>query len=506
MKPSESNSGVQRRASFPSRIRKLSDAVRNVIAPRAPEPTEPQRRRKISTDDIGKPRLDPAYSAREWITAAEGERPRRPNRPSVDERPPVIRDPVERELERKVHRQMNTFKRPERPHEEDLPYGVKGSMPIIEASLKGPQGGSIPFPARPERRATREARYASAGGSPEGRTTAKPTERSGESAAQDRSPPGPTLAVFSPFAPSKSATSGVSARVRETAISSTTRIGTPSSTRQEQGGRGEGQANGGQEDKTASIYCGPVTRTLATVRRQGAIRRPSITPLHLHDRFGRSEDTLVPPRPSPAGLKRSKSQAARVLQRPDDAEHPPTPRSRPEPRDVPRDIHPRLTQNSFLLSSESWETAQQPKPPVATKREVERTQASLPLRYPPVPREVQLSTTQAQRASSFKAQVGYVEAVVGAAQTSERLPRRAGPAEKEKGEGKQAARRRPRKEARSTVEYYHLTQFYNEVAEANALTGGEVPPLPSPAAAANARGGEPKAMEPLRLPRKEGRS
>ncbi|KAI0831735.1 hypothetical protein BC628DRAFT_1335970 [Trametes gibbosa] len=448
---------MQRRASFPSRIRKLSDAVKNAIVP-TPKPTDPAKRsRKISTDDIGKPALDPAYSIQDLIrptTTQDGGRPRRPDRPRVDQRPFVIRDAEERERERAAHRQTNTVRRrPERPREEDLPYGAKGSMPIRVT----PTGGAVPFP-----NLTKAATETRQGGPP--RTAPPPTARAGGSVARDRSPPGSSRATFSPFAPLKRAASVQSARTAETAISSTARIEPPTSTRptEHDGNTREprGQHRAAAADKTASVYCAPAEP--ATVRRHGAIRRaPNTSPLHLQDRFGRSEDTLLPlppptPTPPPASLQRAQSLAAQSRHA---RERPPPSARRPMP-DVPRDVRARLSGESS--SAERAEPLLVPPARVG-----ERARANLPLRHPPPAlREVRLTAPDLRRVASVRAQVGHVggapraEAALGGAERA--VGRRRWPGEEEEeGEG------------RATVVYYHLTEFFKEGAEGNALPGGE---------------------------------
>ncbi|KAI0637399.1 hypothetical protein C8Q77DRAFT_1097372 [Trametes polyzona] len=349
--------------------------LRNAIAPQ--KLAEPQSRPRISVDDIGEPRLDPAYLLKDLITANDEKRPQRPPRPGGAEmRPPVVRDPQERGSEGKTVRAVRIPKRPERPREEDLPYGAKGSVPI-----------------------------------------------------QDAKSPGPSRAVFSPFAPLGRSTSVRSARARM----ETGAIGGPSllATRpkrkdgvvtippeQARPREGKGKERASREEVAASVYCAP--NEPATVRRQGAIRRSSkasLPPMDLRDRLGGSEDTLVGSPQPHASLHRSQSLATRATPKPMPSPSPSilfrTPR--PEPRDVPRDVRSRFPHDSLFLSGSSHaepveheEPMLIPPAPVATRRLVEKAQANMPLRCPPAPRDVKLTAPDPQRASSCRAEVGRV--------------------------------------------------------------------------------------------------
>ena len=110
-----------------------------------------QRSRKISKEDITYPFLPPQdtldLQVESATMSAEREREQRlrrqnsttttstqsdrPPRPSLEERPLVVRDPKLRMEEQKVYKNVNTAKRPERPREEDLPYGAAGSIPRV---------------------------------------------------------------------------------------------------------------------------------------------------------------------------------------------------------------------------------------------------------------------------------------------------------------------------------------------------------------------------------------
>ncbi|RDX44855.1 hypothetical protein OH76DRAFT_1035119 [Lentinus brumalis] len=126
-----------------------------------------QRHRKVSKEEIRYPLLhhledkpDPVENA-----TTSDILPERPSRPSLDQRPPVVRDPQLRLEEQKVYRSMNSAKRPERPREQDLPYGAEGSIPRVlvkeerppppAAAVRGPiarkqylaRSNTVPFPS-----------------------------------------------------------------------------------------------------------------------------------------------------------------------------------------------------------------------------------------------------------------------------------------------------------------------------------------------------------------------
>ncbi|RPD78206.1 hypothetical protein L226DRAFT_520626 [Lentinus tigrinus ALCF2SS1-7] len=146
---------------------------------------------------------------RQNSTTTTSTQPERPPRPSLDERPPIVRDPQLRMQEQKVYKSMNNAKRPERPREEDLPYGAAGSIPRVfvkeerppppAAAVRGAgsrtqsmaRSSTVPFPSSQSVN-TRGEDSARASGVT--RTTDRTALR----------PPEPTPAaakVFTPFAP-----------------------------------------------------------------------------------------------------------------------------------------------------------------------------------------------------------------------------------------------------------------------------------------------------------------
>ncbi|KAI0648276.1 hypothetical protein C8Q79DRAFT_1008621 [Trametes meyenii] len=368
------------------RVRKLSNTIIHVAkrtvsstnlrttASTQQSSAQPSRlRRKVSVDEIGKPRLDPRYSLDGWIAHNDTQQPRpasaRPQRPSADECQPVIPDPARRDQEREWHKAANAAKRPERPREEDLPYGAKGSVPIrgvsesalglsLGSSAQGSGsrtavGTAVHFPStRPYSTDLLKDAWA--------------VQRESESDARRGFPLESTgRATFSPFAPI----------VRQPSTRADVKI--------------QGEGTGKTCAPRSSPHVVPLARSevkgkartiqqlreeeyasqdLATVRRQGAIRRPSrasdaaLPPQHFRDRFGRSEETLAR-RPSPAAdlLQRSQSMATRrpLNMRPAGAQVPSSPlareqaRARPKPRDVPRDVEPREAYSMLLLDDSS---------------------------------------------------------------------------------------------------------------------------------------------------------
>ncbi|KAI0779866.1 hypothetical protein C8Q74DRAFT_721128 [Fomes fomentarius] len=166
-------------------------------------PSTPNHTSSIASHDHGPPSR--SQSARESTA-----RPERPARPSLDERPLVVRDPQLRAAEQRVYRSVNTAKRPERPNEEDLPYGARGSIPkafmpkqrppppaaAVRASLDGDseraraRGSSIPFPEQPSNRTQTQ---------PQAQTRSQPVRRD-EGPSRGREP-AQKQKIFSPFAP-----------------------------------------------------------------------------------------------------------------------------------------------------------------------------------------------------------------------------------------------------------------------------------------------------------------
>lgn len=162
----------------------------------------------IANHDHGPPSR--SQSARESTA-----RPERPARPSLDERPLVVRDPLLRAAEQRVYHSVNTAKRPERPKEEDLPYGARGSIPkafmpkqrppppaaAVRASLEGDsarvRGSSIPFPEQPSNRNQPQ---------PQVQTRSQPVRRD-EGPSRGREP-AQKQKIFSPFAPISSSVRG----------------------------------------------------------------------------------------------------------------------------------------------------------------------------------------------------------------------------------------------------------------------------------------------------------
>ncbi|KAI0743766.1 hypothetical protein C8Q80DRAFT_1325635 [Daedaleopsis nitida] len=169
----------------------------------APKPPDSYLRRrplyrKVSKEEIRYPLLHPTDDMHDLLVesatmSAERDKqrsgahrpPERPPRPSLEERPLVVRDPQLRMEEQKVYRSLNTAKRPERPREEDLPYGAKGSIPKALMSQERP-----PPPAvgrRSER--TRE------------NSVAFPSSREESARATSTRSGDPPANLFTPFAP-----------------------------------------------------------------------------------------------------------------------------------------------------------------------------------------------------------------------------------------------------------------------------------------------------------------
>ncbi|KAL7283044.1 hypothetical protein ACG7TL_002468 [Trametes sanguinea] len=389
----------QRPSKTYQRIRKLSDSIVNAITPTTRY--EPHHRtRKISTDDIGKPRPHPAYSMEGWLTKDDREpkAPRRPERPSVDARPPVIRDPTLRERERQVFHAANTAKRPERPREEDLPYGAKGSVPIVDAPWLRPEASNsrptaVPFPTTPAAPAKNQQMQPARedGRRPRGSEMAR--YRFPHEAARD---------ILSPFATVGRAHADVPRDHggAHRATSSMSRADNPSA-----------DAVYGQS--------GP-----ATVHRHGAIRRTSRTRdaalQQVRQEFGRSENALVQtPARAPGGLQRSHTIATPKVDR--------------------------------VLS------ASPATPAVAANHSVAaKANAGVLLHNSQAPQQVKLSAPDSQRVTSLKAEI------VKPRERSQAEGSRLQEPAKDEGAGEQG-KSHVRRKVKQTVEHYPMTYYFEEV-------------------------------------------
>ncbi|EIW60822.1 uncharacterized protein TRAVEDRAFT_46062 [Trametes versicolor FP-101664 SS1] len=474
---------MKRRTSM-TRIRKLSNSIINAIRPSSSQTAEqPRLTRRISVNDISKPLQLGQYSADHFIAANASHtapRPRRPARPSMDGRPQAIYSPQAGEQEQR----LNALLRSERRREEELAYGTRSrhlnspSSPELSPS-RAPriaQGtpaekGAIPFPRSSRDKEPRERHH---------------RQQTGESTAGPRSPPGQREAVYSAFAPVKRTPSSISTKTMperrwaEDATPPPTRAGPPPPANRDVGARGTKlNAETVVPGNRTSVYC---TDAPATVGRKGAIRRTSKTsnpPLpspQLNHLFGRSEDALVATSPRPTGLQRSHSAATHSTLRSPRAPHPPSPlRPKPvEPRNVPHDVHERERRQSVssVWSDDEKERVVIDYGGIVTKNypmemEPQQGQASMDLRYPPVPQVVRLSGPDPQRASSFKAEVGHV------AEPGPSRARRAEPEPPVPGGSTQRERAGRTRDGRGptyrTEEFSTLTLLWNDVATKNGV-------------------------------------
>ncbi|CDO69376.1 hypothetical protein BN946_scf184575.g1, partial [Trametes cinnabarina] len=437
---------------------------------------EPRHRtRKISTDDISRPRPHPAYSIDGWLSKDEREtrRPPRPERPSIDARPPVVRDPELRERERQVFRAANTAKRPERPREEDLPYGAKGSIPTAHAawlSAELASGSSVPFPSTTQRPVNAVKQQGSPRTEEDGR---RPRE---SEMGRYRFPP--ELAAVTPTRPD------TSLRYRDMSLDTApSRVGVPRSA--EQGG-GHGQS------------------ASATVHRHGALRRTSKTRdaalRQLRAEYGRSEEALVqsPPRVD-LPLQRSRTIAtprtdmllsaspatsATALHKSKDI------RIRPTLRDVPQDVA-RRAKNSLAVAHEAGPVKIK-KPGDSGQTVAAKANANLSLHYTQAARQAQLTEPEVQRARSLKADL------IKPAERSQTVGICAREPTKENAESQQSKSHR-RRNTKETVEHYPMTYYFEEVRRG---LGNEMLAMPTDSAFHASRFRPDESTEPLR-PRKK---
>ncbi|KAI0702925.1 hypothetical protein C8T65DRAFT_741410 [Cerioporus squamosus] len=185
--------------------------------------------RKVSKEDIKYPLLHPEEDTLDlWVESAtmsaERDReqrlhrqnsnatviqPERPPRPSLDERPPVVRDPQLRMEEQRVYRSVNTSKRPERPREQDLPYGAAGSIPRVlvkeerppppAAAVRGEssrtqsmaRSSTVPFPSS----------HTHGEDGPRASRATGATRTTEKSAMRPHEPPPASAKIYTPFAP-----------------------------------------------------------------------------------------------------------------------------------------------------------------------------------------------------------------------------------------------------------------------------------------------------------------
>ncbi|KAI8999022.1 hypothetical protein BD414DRAFT_527055 [Trametes punicea] len=458
------------------RIRKLSDSIVNAIVPTGTSKNaEPSTRlRRISTDDISRPRLHPEYSLESWLTKEESDsNPRKkPARPSVDVRPPVLHDQMVRGREREVFRTGNKPKRPERPREEDLPYGAKGSVPILTAPWLRPElavrpsmskTNSVPFPSNLTSRPVKE--------SPPPREFFSPFATVGRHASTRDANTLKERADGRRASPSaqRVEASLPAGQTREEAVC-------PQNAPQRPAERGHAR------EDVSHRPAGP-----ATVRRQGAIRRPSRTsdaspPQHLRNQFGGSDHTLreAPTRPD-LGLQRSRSMATPQAPRSSSSASAFSPRAntvdeaktRPKRHDISRDIAPRSAQHSPFLSGESGSAEAEepmliPPAPVATQRMVAKAQANMPLQYSPAPRAVKLSTPDSKRVASFTAQIVEPPPEAKSSKAAKGLVTEPAKKDREREHGRSHVRQKTTR----TVEHYPMTYYFEEVKRG---FGGAVP-------------------------------
>ncbi|KAI0648278.1 hypothetical protein C8Q79DRAFT_925228 [Trametes meyenii] len=213
------------------RIRKLSNSIACVVKHgkflATPQNGEPQRRpkarkrtRRISVDQISKPKPDPRYSLDGWLTKDDLQRSgtrlaRRSDSPRLD-----YCIPAARETTRERRRSASVPRRPPRPQrDEDLPYGVKGDVPIRHAPSfmafpdpstarvfsKARDEPSVPFPPTVRRSTSTERRTKPLPPLPVGaiEETRQMTSCEGTTTPMclPRAPSSRVQKTFSPFAP-----------------------------------------------------------------------------------------------------------------------------------------------------------------------------------------------------------------------------------------------------------------------------------------------------------------
>ncbi|KAI0674968.1 hypothetical protein C8Q78DRAFT_1075318 [Trametes maxima] len=192
---------MQRRTSQTfQRLRKLSDSLMQAVVPSLSNkpsrdgsffeydrrgwhpPSHPEAHRRpsykngqhVSKEDIRYPLLAPKQPNPFDINAEPSRTPTRPPKANAEDRPPVARGSPARPEEQRTYRHANVgeTRRPERPREEDLPYGAAGAIPKALAPPYVPPppaaghgrharereraGNSVPFPE--DERAARQRR------------------------------------------------------------------------------------------------------------------------------------------------------------------------------------------------------------------------------------------------------------------------------------------------------------------------------------------------------------
>ncbi|KAI0645364.1 hypothetical protein C8Q79DRAFT_1010334 [Trametes meyenii] len=153
---------MQRRTSQTfQRLRKLSNSLMQAVVPSLSNkpsregsffeydksgwhpPSHPEAHRRpsykngqhVSKEDIRYPLLAPKQPNPFDINAEPSRKPALPSQASTKDRTPVARDPQRRSEVQRAYPRANTeaAKRPERPREEDLPYGAVGAIPKVLA-------------------------------------------------------------------------------------------------------------------------------------------------------------------------------------------------------------------------------------------------------------------------------------------------------------------------------------------------------------------------------------
>ncbi|KAI0747654.1 hypothetical protein C8Q80DRAFT_688925 [Daedaleopsis nitida] len=416
---------LQRKTS--TRLRKLSDTIRNVVAPKS-EKYEPRRRpstrdgQPVSKEDIRiiKPE-DDIYgvhrkaSSMDDILYRSTPAPSRPHKlhrphPSLEDRPrrpmaPIVIPPPSSSNSRQD--------RPRLPHANTVPDRLKAGHSSRDPRKKE-KPVPIPFPIP-------SASYWDA------------------SPAPPRPPANPRTPFFTPFARSSSqaqqpkASGSRSAKPpagSSTPASADVWMFPTLSPSRERTPQLERSASLPRSALRESVYC---STGAATVRRQGAIRRTSssgeanLPPMHSRYRPERTADkearreaerslrpqrtlsprTLPPPKPEPKGeLPVPPNSIIFTGGNPSSYPKPELlPQVKPLPRGVPHDVSPDASSESAYTETPRSSLMLIPPAPVATPSVVAKLQANMNVKESSAPRAVQVSDPGLHRAASHRVQI-----------------------------------------------------------------------------------------------------
>ncbi|KAI0668510.1 hypothetical protein C8Q78DRAFT_1155694 [Trametes maxima] len=400
------------------RIRKLSNSISHAVkratssgsSSTNPQTEEPQhqsrtaprgRTRKVSVDQISKPKPDPRYSLDGWLANYNLNRDTRRDTSQPPQHSVQLSadgcTPYDRQGARPRYRSASVPRRPPRPQrEEDLPYGAKGSVRIRDAPsfmvfptvstttrISSPAQDSpfVPFPSTLAARRSASSERLNKPLPPLPAEKQRVASEGGAPVSRPRSPAPHVRAqkAFSPFAPmargpekrtSEKATRGVAGEISPTIPTPRSRT-SPMLRRGSEKGKRDVEHVRSQDIHRASneqvvVYWDRATRQPPGTRTSDTALLPLLSRSGVGPSNAVVSQASTPSQATP-GLRQRRSLATRASHADRSPPIATTPRSplnasfsaKPKPRGVPRDVtstdHHRL---SVLLGSPSTSPAQ----------------------------------------------------------------------------------------------------------------------------------------------------